>query len=174
MYNYDKYNENNWGNHTTITRATSTVTDYGPNPFVVDIGKATERNNTFRTALWTGKHLQLTLMNIPVGEDIGLEIHLNNDQFLCIEDGRGLVQMGNSKDNLYLNQSVDDDSAIFIPAGTWHNITNTGNEPLKLYSIYAPSAHPKGTVHQTKAIAEADHRHHFESFSQNTNGYFLY
>ena len=131
----------------------ATITDYGPNPFVVDIRKATLHNNTFRTALWTGTHLQLTLMCIPVGNDIGLEVHPAVDQFLRVEDGQGLVQMGESKDRLYFRQPVYDDFAIFVPAGTWHNITNTGNRPLKLYSIYAPPDHPWGTVHQTKAEA---------------------
>jgi mannose-6-phosphate isomerase-like protein (cupin superfamily) len=129
--------------------------DYGPNPFVVNIHKATLNNDTFRTALWTGGHLQLTLMCIPVGESIGLEVHPNVDQFLRIEDGQGLVQMGNSRDNLCFRQPAYDGDAIFIPAGTWHNLTNTGKKPLKLYSIYAPPNHPWGTVHQTKAIAEA-------------------
>ena len=119
------------------------------------ITKATIHNHTFRTALWTGNHLQLTLMCISVGESIGLEVHPNVDQFLRIEEGQGLVQMGSSKDNLYFQQPAFDDFAIFIPAGTWHNLTNTGNKPLKLYSIYAPPNHPWGTVHQTKAIAEA-------------------
>ncbi len=136
------------------------VTDFGPNPFVIDINKATLHNNTFRTALWTGNNLQLTLMSIPVGEDIGLEMHSHVDQFLRIEEGQGLVQMGNSKDNFYLNQPVYDDSAIFIPANSWHNLTNTGNIPLKLYSIYAPPNHPRGTIHQTKAIAEMSENHH--------------
>jgi len=130
-------------------------TDYGPRAFVVDIHKATLNNENFRTALWTGKNLQLTLMNIPVGEDIGLEVHPHVDQFLRIEEGQGLVQMGNTRDNLTFRQPAYDDSAIFIPAGAWHNVTNTGNIPLKLYSIYAPPNHPRGTVHQTKAIAEA-------------------
>jgi len=131
------------------------ASDFGPNPFIININKATLKNNTFRTVLWTGNHLQLTLMTIPVGENIGLEVHPNVDQFLRIEDGRGIMQMGNSKNNLYLNQPVYDDYAIFIPAGTWHNLTNTGNKPLKLYSIYSPPNHPWGAVHQTKAIAEA-------------------
>lgn len=131
----------------------SSATDYGPNPFVVDISKATLRNDTFRTALWTGNHLQLTLMSIPVGMDIGLEAHPYVDQFLRVEEGRGLVQMGESKDRLHFRQPVFDDFAIFIPAGTWHNITNTGNRPLKLYSIYAPPNHPWGTVHPSKADA---------------------
>jgi len=94
-------------------------------------------------------------MSIAVGEDIGLEMHPNVDQFLRVEDGQGLVRMGASKDHLNLNQPVFDDFAIFIPAGTWHNVINTGNRPLKLYSIYAPPNHPWGTIHQTKAIAQA-------------------
>lgn len=129
------------------------VTDYGPNPFIVDISKATLNNDTFRTALWSGNHLQLTLMCIPAGEDIGLEVHPNVDQFLRIESGQGLVQMGESRDRLNFVQPVYDDYAVFIPAGTWHNVTNTSNKPLQLYSIYAPPNHPRGTVHQTKADA---------------------
>lgn len=129
--------------------------DYGPEPYVVNISEVTKKNNTFRSALWTGKHLQLTLMSINVGEDIGLEVHPNTDQFIRIEEGQGLVKMGDRKDMLYFEEKVYDDFAIFIPAGKWHNIINTGKQPLKLYSIYAPPNHPKGTVHQTKAIAEA-------------------
>jgi len=135
------------------------MTDHGPQPFVVDIHKATVNNNNFRTALWTGEHLQLTLMRIPAGENIGLEVHPNVDQFLCVEEGQGLVQMGDSRDNLTFKQLAYDDSAIFVPAGTWHNVTNTGNKPLKLYSIYGPPDHPRGTVHQTKAIAQAQEGH---------------
>jgi len=130
-------------------------TDYGPLPFVIDINKATLANDTYRTALWTGKKLQLTLMSINPGEDIGLEVHPDNDQFLRIEKGTGVVQMGNSRDNLYFHQNVYDDYAIFVPAGTWHNVTNLGKEAMKIYTIYAPPHHPHGTVHQTKAIAEA-------------------
>jgi mannose-6-phosphate isomerase-like protein (cupin superfamily) len=136
-------------------RPTTVITDHGSNPFVADIHKATLYNNIFRTALWTGNHLQLTLMSIPIGESIGLEAHPNVDQFLRIEDGQGLVQMGDSKDRLSYSQPVYDDFAIFIPAGTWHNLTNTGSKAIKLYSIYAPPNHPWGTIHQTKAIAEA-------------------
>ncbi|NCB74266.1 MAG: cupin domain-containing protein [Clostridia bacterium] len=127
--------------------------DYGPNPFVINIDQASKQNNTFRTALWTGTNLQLTLMSIKVGEDIGLEIHPDHDQFIRIEQGRGLVKMGNSKDNLDFQRAVTNDFAIIVPAGTWHNLINTGNRPLKLYSIYAPPKHPKGTVHETKADA---------------------
>jgi len=131
--------------------------DYGPDPFVIDIEEATKQNNTFRTALWTGKHLQLTLMSINVGEDIGLEIHHNVDQFIRIEEGQGLVLMGDSKDNLNFRRRVDDNYVVFIPAGKWHNLINTGHRPLKLYSIYAPPEHPHGTVHKTKKEAEEHH-----------------
>jgi mannose-6-phosphate isomerase-like protein (cupin superfamily) len=132
------------------------TTDFGPGPFVVDIAKATLCNDTFRTALWTGTHLQLTLMSIPAGSDIGLEVHPHVDQFLRIESGQGLAIMGECKNNLNFQKPVHDDCAVFVPAGTWHNIINTGQCPLKLYSIYAPPNHPPGTVHQTKAD---DHEH---------------
>ncbi|WP_283153714.1 cupin domain-containing protein [Guptibacillus hwajinpoensis] len=129
--------------------------DYGPKPFVANINEATKQNDTFRTALWTGEHLQLTLMSIDVGEDIGLEMHSNVDQFLRIEQGQGKVQMGKRKDSLNYEREVYDDYAVFIPAGTWHNLTNTGDVPIKLYSIYAPPNHPFGTVHETKEDAIA-------------------
>jgi len=131
------------------------VIDYGPNPFVVNINDATLQNNNFRRTLWTGCHLQVTLMCIPVGESIGLEIHLDVDQFLRLEQGQGLVMMGNRRDRLDFQERVCQDYAILIPAGTWHNLINTGNEPIKLYSIYAPPQHPHGTVHRTKMDAQA-------------------
>jgi mannose-6-phosphate isomerase-like protein (cupin superfamily) len=131
------------------------LTDYGPNPFVININEVTKQNNTYRTALWTGTQFQITLMSLNVGEDIGLEMHSDVDQFLRVEQGQGIVQMGKSKDNLNFQRNVVDDSAIVIPAGTWHNLTNTGNVPLKLYSIYAPPNHPFGTVNATKADAMA-------------------
>jgi mannose-6-phosphate isomerase-like protein (cupin superfamily) len=129
--------------------------DYGAQPFVVNIDEAAKQNNTFRTALWTGKHLQVTLMSIDVGEDIGLEVHPHVDQFLRIEEGQGLVKMGDTKDHLDFEEWVGDDYAIVVPAGKWHNMINTGSRPLKLYSIYAPPEHPFGTVHETKADAMA-------------------
>ena len=136
------------------------IKDYGKQPFVVNIEEATKQNSTFRTALWTGSHLQVTLMSINVGEDIGLEMHPDVDQFLRIEEGHGIVQMGDSKDNLTFQARVSDDFAIMVPAGKWHNVTNTGNTPLKLYSIYAPPQHPFGTVHRTKAEAMAAEESH--------------
>lgn len=129
--------------------------DYGKTPFVVDIEEATTQNRTFRTALWTGDHLQVTLMSIAPGDDIGLELHPDVDQFLRVEQGQGLVQMGDRQDQLDYQQRVSDDFAIMVPAGKWHNLTNTGQQPLKIYSIYAPPEHPFGTVHKTKADAMA-------------------
>lgn len=134
------------------------IRDYGPYPFAVNIEDITKNNNSFRTALWTGDFLQLTLMSLLPGEDIGLEMHPDVDQFIRIEEGRGLVMMGDDKDSPNFQQTVSDDYAFIIPAGKWHNLTNTGSRPLKLYSIYAPPQHPFGTVHQTKEDAEAAER----------------
>ncbi|MBO1265871.1 cupin domain-containing protein [Proteiniclasticum sp. SCR006] len=136
--------------------------DYGANPLVINIEDATKDNKNYRTALWTGKNLQVTLMSIEVGEDIGLEVHHDIDQFLRIEEGKGLVQMGDSEDNLDFEKHAEDDDAIMVPAGKWHNLTNEGDKPLKVYSIYAPAEHPHGTVHKTRAegmAAEEEHDH---------------
>ncbi|MHB0859933.1 cupin domain-containing protein [Paenibacillus sp. SEL3] len=129
--------------------------DYGKRPLVVDIEKVTKLNHTFRTALWTGEKFQVTVMSINVGEDIGLEVHPTTDQFIRIEEGQGLVQMGDSKDRLDFFVNAYEDYAIVVPAGKWHNLTNTGNKPLKVYVIYAPPEHPFGTVHRTKSDAMA-------------------
>lgn len=137
------------------------ITDYGPEPLVFNIDKATMQNRNYRTALWTGYYFQLTLMSIKVGGDIGLEMHPDLDQFIRIEDGYGLVKMGSNKDKLNYQREVNSNFAIIIPAGTWHNLINMGNRPLKLYSIYAPPAHPYGTIHETKEIAESEERHHY-------------
>lgn len=156
---YNMYPNTFWGNrpmHNTSTpRQPLDLMDYGPNPFVVDIGDAAEQNNNFRTVLWTGNHMQVTLMSISVGDDIGLEIHPDIDQFIFIEDGQGIVRMGDSEQDLNFQREVYDDFAIVIPAGKWHNIINTGRRPLKLYAIYAPPQHPRDTVHKTKSDAAA-------------------
>lgn len=139
---------------------TADRTDHGPEPFVLDIEQATLDNATFRTALWTGPNLQLTVMSIEPGDDIGLEVHHDRDQFLRIESGSGRVQMGPTEDDLPFDREVGDDWAILVPAGTWHNVTNTGNTPLRLYALYAPPEHAAGTLHRDKAEAEADEHHH--------------
>ncbi|MFP7300218.1 cupin domain-containing protein [Neobacillus niacini] len=159
-YPYELDYANRYQYWQSINQRNFEIKDYGKQPFVVNIEEATKQNNTFRTALWTGGHFQVTLMSINVGEDIGLEMHPDVDQFLRIEDGQGIVQMGDTKDNLTFRESVSDDFAIIIPAGKWHNITNTGDTPLKLYSIYAPPEHPFGTVHRTKADAIAAEENH--------------
>ncbi len=131
--------------------------DYGAEPTVLDIESYTVANTNFRTALWTGSLLQVTLMSIPVGGDVGLEQHMGTDQFLRIEDGTAKVMMGDSKDALNFTKTVGKDFAIFVPAGKWHNIVNIGDKPLKLYSIYAPVEHPHGTVHKTQKDSEEAH-----------------
>lgn len=135
------------------TRCNFIGEDYGPHPFVINIEKATLENPFFRRAIWTGCHLQLTLMCVT--KEIGLEMHPNLDQFLRLEQGEGIVMMGKTKNCLKFMQNVSNGSAIIIPAGTWHNLINTGNEPIKLYSIYAPPQHPAGTIHCTKV--DSDH-----------------
>ena len=132
----------------------SDIHDFGPDPLVFNIDHATKINQNFRTTVWTGKDMQLTLMSIPVGGDIGLEIHNNVDQFIRIESGCARVYMGSCKNDLTKQQTVNSNYAVIIPAGTWHNIVNVGNCPLKVYSIYAPPKHPFNTVHMAKADAE--------------------
>ncbi|MDJ1371496.1 cupin domain-containing protein [Gulosibacter molinativorax] len=129
----------------------SEQTDHGPNPYVLNIEDATVANENFRTTQWTGEFLQMTLMSIPVGGDIGLELHTDTDQFLRLEQGRGRVQMGPSEDEVTFEEEVGADWAIFVPRGVWHNVTNIGDEPMKVYSIYAPPHHAPGTVHKTQA-----------------------
>lgn len=143
-YYYGQNNNNLNSNHTT---------DYGPTPLAVNLKNLAKENNNFRLALWTGAHLQITLMSIPVGESIGLEVHPNVDQFIQIEQGTGIVKMGDSQNLLDFQRKVGENFSLVIPAGKWHNLINTGNEPIKLFSIYAPPQHPRGTVHYTKADA---------------------
>ncbi len=129
--------------------------DLGNAPYAFDIANATASNDSYRTALWTGKHLQLTVMSIPVGEETGIEMHNDLDQFIRIESGAGRVEMGRLRSNMNYKVPLDSRYAILIPAGTYHNIINTGRTPLKLYSIYTPKGHPFGTIDKTKADADA-------------------
>lgn len=134
------------------------IRDFGSEPLVFNIDHATNMNQNFRTTLWTGNNMQLTLMSIPVRGDIGVEIHHDVDQFIRIESGRAKVYMGSSRNSMSEKAYVDGRYAIIIPAGTWHNIVNVGNHPIKLYSIYAPPQHLFGTVHKTKEDAEHEDR----------------
>jgi mannose-6-phosphate isomerase-like protein (cupin superfamily) len=128
--------------------------------WIGDIEKATLDNSTFRTVEFTGEHTQLTVMRLAPGEDIGREAHHDRDQFLRIEEGRARVELGQTEDTIDVTHDVEDDWAVIVPAGVWHNVVNTGTGDLKLYSLYSPPEHPPNTVHQTKADAEAaEHTH---------------
>lgn len=154
LYNYFWNNNVNSQSYNNDKNTITYLKDYGPEPLVVNMEKITKQNNNYRIALWTGKHLQLTLMSINVGEDIGLEIHPDTDQFIRIEEGQGIVKMGDTKDRLNFQVHVYKDCALLVPAGKWHNLINTGRVPIKLYSIYAPPHHPHGTVQETRDSPE--------------------
>ena len=131
-------------------------TDHGPKPYVLDIEAVTNANDAFRDTLWTGQFLQMTVMSIPPGGEIGAEVHDDHDQFIRLESGKGHLMIGDSPDKLDIDQVVEDDFAAFIPAGKWHNLVNEGDVPVKLYSIYAAPDHKRGTYHATKKDAEND------------------
>ncbi len=158
--NQPKQEDNIDGTEVTKPQVQLDFKDYGNAPFVFNIEDYTVQNETYRTALWTGEFMQLTVMNILPGEDIGLEIHDDHDQFIRIEAGEGVVRMGDAEDKLTFEEIVKDDYAIMIPAGKWHNVINTSDKPLKLYSIYAPAEHAKGTVHKTRKEALEDEHNH--------------
>lgn len=128
--------------------------------WVDDIEKVTRDNDNFRTVIFTGQHSQLTVMSVSPGSEIGWEAHDHLDQFLRIEQGKARLDLGMSSDNVEESHEVEDDWAFIIPAGTWHNVVNTGEGDLKLYSIYSPPEHPDGTVHRTKAEADAAEHDH--------------
>ncbi|MFC1790230.1 cupin domain-containing protein [Patescibacteria group bacterium] len=123
-----------------------------------EIEKLTEHNNYFRQVLYTGKYCQLVLMCLKPGEEIGLEVHDTVDQFFRIEKGVAKFTVNESEE--YVAKEGD---AVIIPAGSKHNVINTGhNQDLKLYTVYSPPNHPDGTVHKTKAeavAAETEHHH---------------
>jgi mannose-6-phosphate isomerase-like protein (cupin superfamily) len=132
------------------------ITDNGPQPNAFDIETATVENTNYRTVAWTGKYLQVTLMSIAPGESIGLEVHPDTDQFLRVDAGEGRCVMGPAADDLTFSQEVSDGWSIQVPAGTWHDVVNTGKKPLQVYAVYAPSHHAAGKVHKTFAEAQAD------------------
>ena len=116
--------------------------------FIEDIEDRTEGNGDFRHVIYTGPHMQLVLMALEPGEEIGEEIHEGTDQFFRVEAGKGEVWIDGHETR------IQSDTAIVIPAGTRHNIKNTGKKPLKMYTLYAPPQHEDGTVHHTKADAD--------------------
>ncbi len=123
--------------------------------WIGNIEQETLDNEAFRTVLFTGEHTQLTVMRLAPGEDIGLEAHHDRDQFLRIERGGGRAELGRTKESVDEKHEIGEDWAIIVPAGVWHNVINTGESELKIYSLYSPPEHPPGTVHETKADAEA-------------------
>jgi mannose-6-phosphate isomerase-like protein (cupin superfamily) len=126
--------------------------------FVGPIEKQTLENEFFRQVLFTGKFAQLVVMCLQPGEEIGNEVHPNVDQFFRIEKGEARFIFNGVEEHL-----VHDGDAVVVPAGTWHNVINTSKkEPVKLYTVYSPPNHPDGTIHKTKAEAEAaeEHEHH--------------
>jgi mannose-6-phosphate isomerase-like protein (cupin superfamily) len=131
--------------------------------WVGNIEHKTIENATFRTVVFTGEHTQLTVMLLAPGEDIGREVHDDRDQFLRIEQGQARVELGRTAASIDESHEVDDDWAVIVPAGVWHNVVNTGFGDLKLYSLYSPPEHPDGTVHATKAEAEEAERAHHAS-----------
>lgn len=121
--------------------------------FVDNIEKLTEDNDEFRRVLYTGNHLQLVLMAMRPGEEIGEEVHEDRDQFFRIEMGTGEIWIDD------VCHKVSEDDGIVVPAGAKHNVVNTGSGPFKLYTIYGPPEHIEGTVHASKADADASHEH---------------
>ena len=119
--------------------------------FVDDIEKLTEENENFRRVLYTGHHLQLVLMSLQPGEEIGEEVHEDRDQFFRIEEGEGEVVIDG------VRHQIEDDDAIIVPAGARHNVICTGDSPLRLYTLYGPPEHRDGVVHPTKADAREEH-----------------
>lgn len=115
--------------------------------FVADIEEKTKSNENFREVLFTAPHSQLVVMTLQPGEEIGSEVHNENDQFFRFEEGKGKIVIGGEE------TEIEDDWAAVVPAGTEHNVINTGDGPLKLYTIYSPAHHPDGTIHKTKEEA---------------------
>ena len=125
-----------------------------------NIEQRTVENDNFRQVLYTGRHLQLVVMTLPPGCDIGEEVHDDRDQFFRFEEGKGVVDIDG------VENPVEDDFAVIVPAGARHNVRNTGSEPLRLYTVYGPPEHLDGVIHATKADAEA--RHHDEEWDGGT------
>lgn len=123
--------------------------------YVGPIEKTTEENDCFRRVLFTGKYCQLVVMSLLPGEEIGLEVHSDIDQFFRVEAGHAKFVLNHVEEYL-----CGDGDAVVVPGGTWHNVINASStEPLKLYTVYSPPEHPDGTVHRTKEEADAAEHH---------------
>jgi mannose-6-phosphate isomerase-like protein (cupin superfamily) len=151
--------ENKGNNSDMLSEQIDLSVDMGGEPWALDIEEATLNNKDYRVANWTGKYMQLVFMTLKPGEIIDLEKHDGHDQFIRIEAGDAQVLMGLSPDNLTYDQVVSDDWAIMIPAGYWHQIINTGDSDLKLYTLYGPPEHAKGTRNASYQDAKESDEH---------------
>ena len=125
-------------------------TDFGQEPYVFHAEDAAQQNQNFRMAVWTGCHLQMTLMCIPPCGEIGLENHPDTDQIIRIEEGCAIVRMGECRDRFDFCRNLRTGDMAFVPAGIWHNVENIGRGSLRISSVYAPPHHPWGTVQKCK------------------------
>lgn len=137
---------------------TTVIKDIGPKPNAFDLENVTVGNTNYRTIAWTGTYLQLTLMSIPVGASVGLEMHPDTDQFLRLDAGKGRVKVGPTKDTFTFEQDVEDGWCMMIPAGNWHDVINTGDKPMQLYALYAPVHHAAAKVQPTAEDAQRDEK----------------
>lgn len=128
--------------------------DRGNSPSVVRLDEISRTNENYRNVLWTGEGVQLSVMSLPAGDEVGLERYADVDRFIKITDGHGEISMGTDKDKLYLKEPLAAGYAVIVPRGVWHNLKNTGRVPLKIYSLSAPKMYPYGTVQSHKSDAK--------------------
>lgn len=125
--------------------------DTGKTPFIQNMIEMAKQNTNYREAIWTGEEMQVTLMSIPAGHgDIGMEIHPTHDQLLFLAAGTGTVQMGDHEDHITIKKTVKAGDTVIVPKNIWHNITNSGDAPMQVISVYAPVQHPAGIVQEHK------------------------
>ena len=129
--------------------------DLGPKASLLNIRYEAIKNKSFRRAIWTGEKMQVTVMSIPVGGEIGVEMHESVDQLIKVEQGCADIYMGDTKQDIKFVGRMNANYALVIPSGVWHNVVNACSCDLKVYSVYAPPNHPYGTVHQDKKAADA-------------------
>ena len=130
--------------------------DFGGKPCLIDVRNEVLSNQNFRKVIWTGEYLQATVMCIPAGGEIGLEMHDDLDQLVKVESGCANVYVGECKHHVKCLGKINSNYAVLIPAGTWHNIINACSCPLKVYTVYAPPNHAVGTIHKTKLDSDLE------------------
>lgn len=128
--------------------------DCGSGPYIIPVEECAVKNMDFRRAVWTGCRMQMTLMCIPPCGEVGVEMHEDTDQLIRVEQGAAMMKLGRGRCCMERQSRLCQGEAVFVPMGTWHNIVNVGDCPLKLSSVYAPPHHPAGTVHHTREDAK--------------------